>query len=56
MIYAFWGWLGVAFMLSKAVAMTAAGSDIGTLFIYENYQSQTIRSLVHHRQSTSLRP
>jgi hypothetical protein len=30
MIYAFWGWLGVAFVLSNIVAMMAAGSDIGT--------------------------
>jgi hypothetical protein len=30
-IYAFWGGLGVAFMLLKAAAPTAAGSDIKLL-------------------------
>jgi hypothetical protein len=30
-VFAFWGWLGAAFMLSKADAHDTAGSDIGTL-------------------------
>jgi hypothetical protein len=31
MIYAFWGWLGVTFMLSKTAAHDGGRSDIGTL-------------------------
>jgi hypothetical protein len=42
MIYAFWGWLGAAFMLSKAVPITAAEVTSSHYYIYENDQSQII--------------